>query len=106
MKTDIWKQTAIILAAILVSIIGSWVSFGRDTVSKAEVQNLIALNSPYAQDRTGIAKELQAIKDQSVLLQQAHDTMAARLNNLAERIAALEGTIRQLERTMTYSGRT
>jgi peptidoglycan hydrolase CwlO-like protein len=104
MKSDVWKQIAIILAAILVSIVGSWVSFGRDTVTKAEVQNLIALNSPYAQDRTGIAKELQALKEQIIILQQDHETLSARLNNLAERIASLEGVVRQLERNTTYQG--
>lgn len=104
MKNDLWKQTAIILAAILVSILASWVSFGRDTVTKSEVQNLISLNSPYAQDRTGIAKELQALKEQIVILQQDHENMSTRLNNLAERIAALEGVVRQLERNTSYSG--
>lgn len=96
-SADLWKQAAIFLSAILISAFGSWVAFGRNSISKADVQNLIAVNSPYAQDRGGIATHFMSLDQEIAALQTDHSNMNTRLNNIAERLSALEATVLDLE---------
>lgn len=58
---DLYKTIAIAMAAVLVSVLGSWFAFGQNSVSASEVRNLIALNSPYAIDKAGIQQRLDSL---------------------------------------------
>ena len=50
-ESGLWKTVAITLIGIVVTGVSSWLSFGIDSVNRADVARMIERESPYTEDR-------------------------------------------------------
>lgn len=109
-REGIYRTLAGIMAAILLSVLGSWFAFGRDAVSSSEVRNLIAINSPYALDRAGIQSRLDALTEENartraeidkLLVLDSQDQQIIARNS--ERLTQLERRVQVLENLELHS---
>lgn len=53
-----WQKITLVLASVLVTGLASWVAFGKDVVTEAEVVHLIQTTAPYTYDREAIKKSI------------------------------------------------
>jgi hypothetical protein len=79
----------------MLAIGGSWLAFGRDAVSRAEVDDLVALHSPYAIDRAGIQTRLAAITDDHVLIENELRLLQSEISSDERQIAVLNERLRK-----------
>jgi hypothetical protein len=58
--TGVWKTIALTLIGVVVSGSSAWLVFGQRAVGREEVAQMIAVQSPYLEDRKSIAEALEA----------------------------------------------
>lgn len=97
-REGLYRTLAGIMAAILLSVLGSWFAFGRDAVSSSEVRNLIALNSPYALDRGAIQSRLDNLTAESLRTTAEKDKLEAEVSQLEITVSRNNNRLTELER--------
>ena len=98
-----WENIATTSIGIIVTMLGFWISIGKNMATKAEVADMIATKSPYLQDRQFIMERLATNKE----TQAASTSMLQRntevMNELKVQIATLGKTLEALEERIERS---
>jgi len=82
--TDDWRATALpFFVGICIAGLGNYLSFGREAVTRKEMQTYVRQQSPYALDQRYIRQRLDDI---------ANDTQ--RIGAIEQRLSALEAIVR------------
>lgn len=85
---------------LLVCIVVFWMSVGRNIVMKKDVEEMIALHSPYAKDRQYIMDRLESNKKMQEQLSKVLWKSTEVMNDLKVQIATLAKAIETLEHKM------
>lgn len=95
-----WENIATTSIGIIVTMLGFWITIGRNMATKAEVLNMIDNQSPYVHDRQFIMERLNVNKETqaafSSALQRNSDVMTElkiQLITLAKTLEAIESRI-------------
>ena len=95
-----WENIATTSIGIIVTMLGFWITIGRNMATKAEVLNMIDNQSPYVHDRQFIMERLNVNKETqaafSSALQRNSDVMIElkiQLITLAKTLEAIESRI-------------
>jgi len=95
-----WENIATTSIGIIVTMLGFWVTIGRNMATKADVLNMIDTQSPYIHDRQFIMERLNVNKETqaafSSALQRNSDVMMElkiQLVTLAKTLEAIESRI-------------
>lgn len=95
--THFWETLAIAGSGIIITMIGFWVTLGKNMATKAEVCELIETKSPYNQDRQFIMERLNSNKEIQSAFANALQRNTEVLNELKVQIATLGKTLEALE---------
>lgn len=104
---EFWRSSALALFSAMLTGFGTWLIFGKDSVSRPEMEKYVQENSPWARDRGHVIEASAAqralsvettAKLQSVIVAQARaetklDAMRDDLNDMKKRLAMLKGGI-------------
>lgn len=94
---NLWQNIATTSIGIIVTMVGYWLTFGRNMITKEEAVHMIETLSPYARDREMIFEKLAVNKETqaqfSFALQRNSDVM----NELKIQIATLTKTLEAIE---------
>lgn len=86
---DIYKTATVTLAGIVITLIGSWMTIGRNTLTKDEfeklVPGLVQVNNPYTLDQRNIGSQLTALHDEQVRQSAALQQIAIDVGRLSEK---------------------
>lgn len=84
---DLWKQTALFLAGVLVTAVIALATLSGNAVSATEVRNMISAESPY-------------VKDQSVLMEMSETVrkIDRRMGSLEREVSEIRGALRERDR--------
>lgn len=90
--TIIWQWIASVLVTALLTGVASWVSFGRDKVTRAEMVNYVETEGPYARDRqiiydaigraNTLDRKVSEIRDEQVRNSTKIDEMSKQIHDL------------------------
>ena len=83
--------------SLAVVLIGLWVSIGRNLVTKAEVEKMIASLSPYNVDKQFIYERLDMNKEMQEQFADALQRNTEVMNDLKVQIATLSKTLETIE---------
>ena len=92
-----WENIATTCLGIIVTMLGFWVTIGKNMATKAEVQHMIETQSPYINDRQFIMERLNSNKETQVQFAQALQKNTEVMNELKIQIATLGKTLEALE---------
>lgn len=92
-----WENIATTSLGIIVTMIGFWVTIGRNMATKAEVSHMIETLSPYNQDRQFIMERLAVNKESQAQLSMALQKNTEVMSELKAQIAVLGKTLENLE---------
>jgi hypothetical protein len=92
-----WENLATTSIGIIVTLVGFWVSIGRNMATKAEVADMIETKSPYSQDRQFIMERLNTNKETQAAFANALQRNTEVMNELKIQIAMLSKTLEALE---------
>ena len=92
-----WQSLATALTGIIVTLIGFWVTIGRNMASKSDVLHMIETQSPYAQDRQFIMERLAANKESQAAFASALQRNTEVMNELKIQLVTLGKTLEALE---------
>jgi len=92
-----WENIATTSIGIIVTMMGFWVTIGRNMVTKSEVTQLIKNESPYLQDRQFIMERLATNKETQAAFANALQRNTEVMNELKIQIATLGKTLEALE---------
>lgn len=92
-----WENIATTSIGIVVTMLGFWVTIGKNMVTKSEVAQLIKNESPYLQDRQFIMERLAVNKESQAALSIALQRNTEVMNELKIQIATLGKTLEALE---------
>lgn len=92
-----WENIATTSLGIIVTMIGFWVTIGRNMATKAEVSHMIETLSPYNQDRQFIMERLAVNKESQAQLSLALQKNTEVMSELKAQIAVLGKTLENLE---------
>lgn len=95
--THFWQSIATALSGIIVTLIGFWVTIGRNMASKSDVLHMIETQSPYAQDRQFIMERLAANKESQAAFASALQRNTEVMNELKIQLVTLGKTLEALE---------
>jgi hypothetical protein len=86
MKPDsvlaVWQQVATSLVAVVVSMLGFWLVEGREYVTRAEVSEMIAKESPYIRDRNMVLDRLSEMVEINRQLARAIQDLRVEISEL------------------------
>ncbi len=94
---NFWQNIATTCIGIVVTMIGFWVTIGKNMVTRAEVSDIIKNESPYNQDRQFIMERLASNKETQALLTNMLQRNTEVMNELKVQIAMLGKTLEALE---------
>lgn len=94
---DFWQNIATTCIGILVTMMGFWVTIGRNMTTKAEVLHMIETQSPYIHDRQFIMERLNSNKENQAMFANALQRNTEVMNELKVQIAMLSKTLEALE---------
>jgi hypothetical protein len=92
-----WENLATTAIGIIVTMLGFWVTIGRNMATKAEVLHMIETQSPYVHDRQFIMERLNTNKETQAAFASALQRNTEVMNELKVQIAMLGKTLEALE---------
>lgn len=92
-----WENIATTSIGIIVTMLGFWVTIGKNMVTKKEVTDIIKNESPYMQDRQFIMERLAINKETQSAFSSALQRNTEVMNELKVQIATLGKTLEALE---------
>lgn len=92
-----WENIATTSIGIIVTMLGFWVTIGRNMATKAEVLAMIETQSPYVHDRQFIMERLNSNKENQAAFALALQRNTEVMNELKIQIAMLGKTLEALE---------
>jgi hypothetical protein len=92
-----WENIATTSIGIIVTMVGFWITIGKNMVTKAEVIELLESNSPYLQDKQFIMERLAINKETQAAFASALQRNTDVMNELKIQIATLGKTLEALE---------
>ena len=92
-----WQSIATTSIGIIVTLLGFWVTIGRNMATKAEVQHMIETQSPYITDKNFIMERLASNKEIQVAFANALQRNTDVMTELKIQIATLGKTLEVLE---------
>jgi hypothetical protein len=94
---DLWKYIATTSLGIIITMVGFWVTIGKNMATKSEVCEMIESRSPYAQDRQFIMERLAVNKETQAAFALALQRNTEVMNELKVQLATLGKTLEALE---------
>jgi hypothetical protein len=94
---NIWQNIATTAVGIIVTMIGFWMTIGKNMTTKAEVLSMIETQSPYVHDRQFIMERLNSGKESQAAFATALQRNTEVMNELKIQIATLGKTLEALE---------
>ena len=79
-----WENIATTCLGIIVTMLGFWVTIGKNMATKTEVQHMIETQSPYINDRQFIMERLNSNKETQVQFAQALQKNTEVMNERSE----------------------
>jgi len=92
-----WENIATTAIGIIVTMIGFWITIGRNMATKAEVSHMIETQSPYIHDRQFIMERLASNKEAQAAFAAALQRNTEVMTELKIQIAMLGKTLEALE---------
>lgn len=92
-----WENIATTSIGIIVTMLGFWISIGKNMATKAEVVDMIETKSPYLHDRQFIMERLATNKETQAVLTSMLQRNTEVMNELKVQIATLGKTLEALE---------
>jgi DhnA family fructose-bisphosphate aldolase class Ia len=92
-----WENIATASIGIIVTMLGFWITIGRNMATKAEVLVMIETQSPYVHDRQYIMERLNTNKETQAAFASALQRNTEVMNELKIQIAMLSTTLQTLE---------
>jgi hypothetical protein len=92
-----WENVATTSLGIIVTMIGFWVTVGKNMTTKSEVLELIKNQSPYNQDRQTIFERLDNNKENQTAFANALQKNTEVMGELKTQLAVLSKTLENLE---------
>jgi hypothetical protein len=92
-----WENIATTSIGIIVTMLGFWVTIGRNMATKAEVADMIETKSPYVIDRQFIMERLAINKETQAALTNMLQRNTEVMSELKIQIAMLGQTLKALE---------
>lgn len=99
-KTGVWKAIALALAGVVITGLGAWLAFAKDSPARTEVatmiekgatqepevRRIVVESSPYMQDRAVIKKSIADLEAQVDAVDNTVDGLRTEQTRLIERI--------------------
>jgi hypothetical protein len=92
-----WENIATTLIGVIITMLGFWVTIGRNMATKAEVLHLIETQSPYLHDKQFIMERLASNKETQAAFSNALQRNTEVMTELKIQIAMLGKTLEALE---------
>lgn len=92
-----WENLATTSIGIIITLIGFWVTVGKNIITKAEVIEIIENQSPYLQDKQFIMERLTNNKEALAQFANALQRNTEVMNELKIQIGILGKTLEALE---------
>lgn len=92
-----WENIATTSIGIIITMIGFWITIGKNMVTKAEVIEIIENQGPYLQDKQFIMERLATNKEMQTQFASALQKNTEVMNELRIQIATLAKTLEALE---------
>ena len=92
-----WDNLATTSIGIIVTMLGFWITIGRNMATKAEVAHMIDTQSPYLHDRQFIMERLANNKESQAAFSMALQRNTEVMNELKIQIAMLGKTLEAIE---------
>jgi hypothetical protein len=92
-----WESIAATSIGIIVTMMGFWVTIGKNMATRSEVCDMIETKSPYVKDRQFIMERLAMNKEIQGQLSAALQKNTEVMNDLKIQIATLGKTLEALE---------
>ena len=92
-----WENIATTSIGIIVTMVGFWVTIGRNMATKAEVLVMIETQSPYMHDRQFIMERLASNKENQAQFATALQRNTEVMNELKIQLVTLGKTLEALE---------
>ena len=92
-----WENIATASIGIIVTMLGFWVTIGKNMATKAEVLAMIETQSPYLHDRQFIMEKLASNKEAQAAFATALQRNSEVMNELKIQIMVLSKTLEALE---------
>lgn len=92
-----WENLATTSIGIIVTMLGFWITIGKNMVTKSEVIQIIENQSPYLQDKQFIMERLSSNKETQAAFASALQRNTEVMNELKIQIATLGKTLEALE---------
>lgn len=92
-----WENIATTSIGIIVTMLGFWITIGKNMVTRGEVTEIIKNESPYNQDRQFIMERLATNKETQAAFASALQRNTEVMNELKVQIATLGKTLEALE---------
>jgi hypothetical protein len=93
-----WENLAAGSIGVVISMIGFWVAFGKNVITKSDVCEMIETKGPYVKDRQFIMERLSVNKETQAAFSLALQRNTEVMNELKIQIATLGQTLETLER--------
>jgi hypothetical protein len=87
-RHDLWREAAIALAAIVITLGSSFVAFAGGSVSESKVRHIVETESPYVRDRGAIQLQLSQLTT-------AIGKLTVKVDELRQEQTALRAEIRR-----------
>ena len=97
---NFWQTVATFSVGIIITLIGFWVSIGRNIVTKQEIIEMIETQSPYLHDKQYIMERLASNKETQAALSITLQKVIEVMSELKIQIATLGKTLEALEDRM------
>ena len=92
-----WENIATTSIGVIVTMLGFWVTIGRNMTTKAEVLVMIETQSPYTHDRQFIMERLNTNKETQTAFANALQRNSEVMTELKIQISILGKTLESLE---------
>lgn len=97
---NFWQTLATASIGIIVTMMGFWITIGKNMATKSDVAHMIETQSPYNQDRQFIMERLAANKETQAQFASALQRNTEVMNELKVQLATLGKTLEALEDRM------
>lgn len=92
-----WESVATTSIGIIITMIGFWITIGKNMVTRNQVIEIIKNESPYTQDRQFIMERLSVNKETQTALSVTLQKVIEVMSELKIQIATLGKTLEALE---------
>lgn len=94
---DWWQYIATTSVGIIITMLGFWLTIGKNTITKTDVYHIIENHSPYIKDRQFIMERLSINKETQNALSLTLQKVIEVMSELKIQIATLGKTLEALE---------